>query len=109
MTPPQSIAVMADVGSISRWCAVDAGLRKWPFASYMLSGYQELRKVKNSIRLDVERYVSEELGMRRFRWSLKAPGEPPRPSTESFATQREAVRDGQLALQRAIQKGRIGR
>jgi hypothetical protein len=75
----------------------------------MLSGYQELHKVNDAIRLDVERYVSEEVGMRRFRWSLKAPGEPPRPSTESFATRREAVRDGQLALERAIQKGRIGR
>ena len=65
--------------------------------------------MNDAIRLDVERYVSEELGMRRFRWSLKAPGEPPRPSTHSFATRREAVRDGQFALQRAIQKGRMAR
>jgi hypothetical protein len=66
-------------------------------------------QVMDAIRLDVEGYVSDDLGLRRFRWSLKAPGEVPRPSTESFATRREAVRDGQLALQRAVQKGRIGR
>lgn len=59
--------------------------------------------------VDVVSYVAEEVGQRRFLWRLKAPGEAEVPSTESFATKREASAHGQIALQRARQRGRIGR
>jgi hypothetical protein len=65
--------------------------------------------VKIEISVDVESYVAEEVGQRRFVWRLKSPGEAEVPSSESFATKREAFAHGQIALERALQRGRIGR
>ena len=59
-------------------------------------------------RLDVEP-ISDEGGVRRFRWTITAPGQPAQASKESFATKREALQDGRRALQRAIQKERLER
>jgi hypothetical protein len=62
--------------------------------------------VKNAVTLDVEP-VSDEVDVRRFRWKIEAPGAPAQASKESFATQREALREGQIALQRTVQKKRV--
>jgi hypothetical protein len=62
-----------------------------------------------AISLDIVSVVAEEIGQRRFKWRLRAPGETEMPSQESFATKREAAAQGQIALQRAVQRGRIGR
>ena len=64
--------------------------------------------VLDTISFDVEAFASD-ASTRRFRWRLKAPGQPDQASTESFATRREAVQAGEIALQRAIQRGRITR
>jgi hypothetical protein len=63
----------------------------------------------DEISMDIEAQVSDEVNLRRFRWRLKAPGQSDQPSPESFATKREAIQAGTIALRRAIQKGRIGR
>ena len=55
---------------------------------------------------EVEVHVDEEVGLRRYRWRLKGP-EGQRPSPETFATNREATRAGEIALQRARERGRI--
>jgi hypothetical protein len=59
------------------------------------------------ISFDVEEYTSE-VSTRRFRWRLSGTGPHRISSSDSFATRREAVRAGEVALQRAVQKGRIG-
>jgi hypothetical protein len=59
--------------------------------------------------VEVVPFVSEEIGQRRFKWRLRAPGETEVLSHESFATKREAAAQGEIALQRAFQRGRIGR
>jgi hypothetical protein len=46
---------------------------------------------------------------RRFRWRLTARSEADRASPETFATRREAVQAGTAALEKAIERGRIGR
>jgi hypothetical protein len=65
--------------------------------------------VKTQISVDVVSYVAEEVGQRRFLWRLRNTAEGEVPSSESFATKREASAHGQIALQRALQRGRIGR
>ncbi len=55
--------------------------------------------------LDVETYVEAGSSTRRFRWRLKAPDSKDFPSTQTFATKREATKDGEVALDRARQKG----
>ena len=65
--------------------------------------------VRRAISVEIVAFVSEEIGQRRFRWRLRAPGETEVPSQESFATKREAAAQGEIALQRALQRGRIGR
>jgi hypothetical protein len=57
--------------------------------------------------LDVETYVEAGSSTRRFRWRLKAPDNRDFPSIQTFATRREAIRDGEAALNRARQKGRL--
>jgi hypothetical protein len=59
----------------------------------------------NAIILDVEPFIVDQVGIRRFRWCLTAAGEPALSSTENFATRREAVHAGQIALLRAIERG----
>jgi hypothetical protein len=60
-----------------------------------------------NIRFDVEEYTSE-VSTRRFRWRLSAAGQAAVASSDSFATRREALRAGEVAFQRAVQRGRIG-
>ena len=57
--------------------------------------------------LDVETYVDAGSSTRRFRWRLKAPDNRDFPSTQTFATRREAIKDGEAALNRALRKGRL--
>ena len=59
------------------------------------------------LSFDVETCVDTDVDLRRFRWRLIAAGEGNLPSTQTFATKREAVRDGELALQRARARGRL--
>ena len=61
----------------------------------------------NTISLDVEPDVVDQVRTRRFRWCLTAESEPALSSTESFATRREAIQAGQIALTRAIERGCI--
>jgi hypothetical protein len=44
---------------------------------------------------------------RRFCWRLTESSQPTVLSTESFATKREATQAGEIALQRAIERGCI--
>ena len=69
----------------------------------------DISSAAGAISVDVVSFVSEEIGQLRFRWRLRAPGETEVPSQESFATKREAAVQGEIALQRALQRGRIGR
>ncbi|MBM0207473.1 hypothetical protein JNW90_34225 [Micromonospora sp. STR1s_5] len=62
-----------------------------------------------AISLDIVSVVAEEMGQGRFKWRLRARGETEMPPQESFPTKREAAAQGQIALQRAVQRGRIGR
>lgn len=57
--------------------------------------------------LEVEFAGSE--NERRFRWRLTAHSEADRSSPETFATRREAVQAGTAALEKAQERGRIGR
>ncbi len=63
--------------------------------------------MQSSFSFEVEGFVLDGVGLRRFRWRLKGADEPERPSSESFATKREATMAGEIALQRARQRGRI--
>ena len=64
-------------------------------------------KVDYAFSLDVETYVEAGSSTRRFRWRLKAPDSSDFRSTQTFATKREATKDGEAALDRARQKGRL--
>ena len=66
----------------------------------------EWQESQVKLRLDVEP-ITDEVGLRRFRWKIKAAGAPDQASKESFATKREALQDGRRALQRTIQKERM--
>ena len=57
--------------------------------------------------LDVETCVEAGTSTRRFRWRLRAPNNRDFPSTQTFATRREALKDGEVALDRARQRGRV--
>ena len=65
--------------------------------------------VGHGMSVDVISLVAEEIGQRRFKWRLTAPDEADVRSQESFATRREAAAQGEVALQRAALRGRIGR
>lgn len=65
--------------------------------------------MQSEISLDVEAYVADEVNKRRFRWRLRAPGEMDYASPESFATKREAIRNGEIARERARLRGRLSR
>ena len=58
------------------------------------------------LTFDVEVHVDDEVGLHRYRWRLKG-AEGLRPSPESLATKREATKAGEVALQRARERGRI--
>lgn len=60
-----------------------------------------------SFRFEVEHHVSAEVGLRRYRWLLKSENQEQRFSSESFATKREATKAGEVALERARQRGVI--
>ena len=61
----------------------------------------------NDVSVVIEPYVLDQIQTRRFRWSLTAAGEPTVSCTESFATKREAILAGEIARQRAIERGSI--
>jgi len=67
--------------------------------------------LENSVHLsfsfEVEPTVSAEVGLRRYRWLLKSGDQGQRFSSESFATKREATKAGEIALERARQRGGI--
>ena len=65
--------------------------------------------VQDEITFEVETEIATEVNQRRYRWRLKGRDESDRPSPESFATRREAMQAGQIALERALERGRIGR
>ena len=76
----------------------------------MLSAEQEMVVsvlTKPAFSVDVETCVEAGVSTRRFRWRLKAPGNQDHPSTQTFATRREALKDGEIALDRALQRGRL--
>jgi hypothetical protein len=62
--------------------------------------------VANEIRLEIVPYTEGGAG-RRFRWVLKAAGEQDLTSTLGFATEREALKQGEVALERAKLKKRL--
>jgi len=47
------------------------------------------------------------VGLLRYRWLLKSGDHDHRFSSESFATKREATKAGEIALERARQRGGI--
>ena len=55
--------------------------------------------------MDVETCIEPGTSTRRFRWRLTAPRQPSRVSAETFATKREATKDGEIALERARHPG----
>ena len=58
--------------------------------------------------LDVETYIEAGSNSRRFRWRLKETGSNrDMSSSQTFATKREAMKDGEVALDRARQRGRL--
>lgn len=63
--------------------------------------------MRSSFTFDVEVHVADEVGLRRYRWRLKGSDEGHRPSPESFTTKREATKAGEIAVERARQRGRI--
>jgi hypothetical protein len=63
--------------------------------------------VDYAFSLDVEACVEAGSSTRRFRWRLSAPDKRDFRSAQTFATKREAIKDGQAALDRARQNGRL--
>jgi hypothetical protein len=49
-----------------------------------------------------------DVSTRRFHWKLVSSDGHERPSAETFSTRREAMREGEIQLERARQRGRIG-
>jgi hypothetical protein len=66
----------------------------------------EEKHVSGPFSFDVEVHIDDEVGLRRYRWRLKG-AEGERPSSETFATKREATKAGEVALQRARERDRI--
>ena len=62
--------------------------------------------MQSAFSFDVEVHVDDEVGLRRYRWRLKGDAGQ-RPSQDTFATKREATKAGEIALQRARERGRI--
>ena len=60
-----------------------------------------------SFSFEVEPAVSAEVGLLRYRWLLKSGNQVRGFSSESFATKREATKAGEIALERARQRGGI--
>jgi hypothetical protein len=61
----------------------------------------------SKINLDVAAEILDQVHLRRFRWRLVAADEAAVSSTENFATKREAIQAGEIALRRAIERGCI--
>ena len=59
--------------------------------------------------LNIDTFVADEVNKRRFRWSISEAGQAVQASGDSFATQREAVAAGKIALQRALERRRAHR
>lgn len=59
--------------------------------------------------LNIDTFVADEVNKRRFRWSISEAGQAIQASGDSFATQREAVAAGKIALQRALERRRAHR
>ncbi|WP_375461732.1 hypothetical protein [uncultured Enterovirga sp.] len=63
--------------------------------------------MQNAFTYEIESYVDEEIGLRRFRWRLKDPAATDFAASHTFATKREATKDAEIALARARQRGRL--
>ena len=63
--------------------------------------------VRLDVGLHVETYVEPGTSIRRFGWLLRAPDSPDYLSSQTFATRREAMKDSELAVDRARQRGRL--
>ena len=61
----------------------------------------------NPIELAIEPHIEAGFTLRRFRWVLSRWGESSFPSPGTYATKREALKEGEVALGRARDKGRI--
>jgi hypothetical protein len=65
--------------------------------------------VLERIAFSLEIVPSEEPGIstRRFRWRLTASNGQDRLSSDAYATRREAMREGEIHLERARERGRL--
>jgi len=63
--------------------------------------------VQLSFSFEVEPHVVAEVRLRRYRWLLKSRNQDQRFSSESFAMKREATKAGEIAFERALQRGRV--
>jgi hypothetical protein len=62
---------------------------------------------RSAFSLDVEITNEPGASTRRFRWRLTAPYQTPLLSHDTYATKREAMRDGEIALERARLRRRL--
>ena len=62
--------------------------------------------IKSDITLSIEP-VGESEERRGFRWALRSPSEYELVSRDTFATRREAQKDGEINLKRAKERGRL--
>ncbi len=65
-----------------------------------------LESSEHPLSLSIDTFVADEVNKRRFTWSINEGGQPVQASGDSFATQREAVAAGKVALQRALERRR---
>lgn len=57
---------------------------------------------------EIETCIEAGVDLRRFRWRLKSPDDQQDlPSSFTYATKREALKDAEIALKRASERGRI--
>ena len=63
--------------------------------------------MEHAFSFDIETCVEEKAGFRRYRWHLKAPGDPDLACQVTYATKREAVKEAEAALKRARDRGRL--
>ena len=62
---------------------------------------------RTKFSLDVVRSLEKGISTRRFHWRLTATNQPALMSSDNYATKREAMHDGEIALERARQRGRL--
>jgi hypothetical protein len=62
---------------------------------------------RTEFSLDVVPSQEKGISTRRFYWRLMATNQPALISSANYATNREAMHDGEIALERARQRGRL--